>query len=242
MQPDVPVTRWRLSALGRRRLAHLLEQPWTTGLTRVVASTERKAIETAQALAEPLHLPVDLDHELGENDRSATGYLPPVEFEAVADEFFARPADSVRGWETARDAQRRIVAAVARAVDGADGADGSRVPRGSRDPTAVCADGRLHRPQARPAQAGQLLLLQPWDGACHPRVAPPGGGRIEPARHDAGGAAVTGAAGWSRRTRATGSAPARLRGRRCRPAPGRRRRRAAVGGWPRGRAGRSPGR
>ena len=44
-----------------------------------------------------------------ENDRSATGFLPPDEFELVADQFFSMPAASVRGWETAVDAQRRIL-------------------------------------------------------------------------------------------------------------------------------------
>ena len=49
---------------------------------------------------------------LGENDRSATGYLPRAEFEAMADLFFAHPNQSIRGWERAVDAQARIVAAV----------------------------------------------------------------------------------------------------------------------------------
>jgi broad specificity phosphatase PhoE len=44
-----------------------------------------------------------------ENDRSSTGFLPPDEFEAVADQFFADPDASVRGWETAAAAQSRIV-------------------------------------------------------------------------------------------------------------------------------------
>ena len=47
-----------------------------------------------------------------ENDRSSTGFLPPHEFERVADTFFAAPDTSVRGWETARAAQARIVAEV----------------------------------------------------------------------------------------------------------------------------------
>lgn len=50
--------------------------------------------------------------DLGENDRSATGYLPRAAFEAMADAFFAEPEVSVRGWERAADAQARIVAAV----------------------------------------------------------------------------------------------------------------------------------
>lgn len=91
VQPDVPVPHWGLSTAGRARLLHLVAQPWAGELTRVVASAERKAVQTAQAVAAPLHLPVAIDERLGENDRSATGYLPPAEFEAVADEFFARP-------------------------------------------------------------------------------------------------------------------------------------------------------
>ncbi len=47
-----------------------------------------------------------------ENDRSATGFLAPAEFEATADRFFAAPEESVRGWERAIDAQARIVGAV----------------------------------------------------------------------------------------------------------------------------------
>jgi broad specificity phosphatase PhoE len=50
--------------------------------------------------------------ELGENDRTSTGFLPPNEFDLVASAFFARPSESVRGWETAVAAQARISRAV----------------------------------------------------------------------------------------------------------------------------------
>lgn len=121
VDPDVPVPQWSLSAAGCARLTHLLDQPWAGSLTRVVSSAETKALETALALARPLHLPVTVDAALGENDRSTTGYLPPEEFEALADAFFARPEESVRGWEPAAHAQRRMVAAVDRAAAGAMG-------------------------------------------------------------------------------------------------------------------------
>ncbi len=120
-RPDVPVPDWDLSPRGRRRLECLPAAPWAPHLTGVVSSAERKALASADFLAEALHLTVTVDEALGENDRSATGYLPPAEFEAVAGEFFARPHESVRGWERAVDAQRRIVAAVGRAVSGATG-------------------------------------------------------------------------------------------------------------------------
>lgn len=121
VDPAVPVPQWSLSAAGRARLSHLVAQPWVPTLTGVVSSTERKAVETAEVLAAAAGLPATNDPALGENDRSATGYLPPLEFEAVADRFFARPEESVRGWERAVDAQHRIVTAVRRVVAGASG-------------------------------------------------------------------------------------------------------------------------
>jgi broad specificity phosphatase PhoE len=121
VRPEVPVPEWGLSAAGRGRLEALVTQPWVPTLTGVRCSAERKALETAQPLGEKAGLAVAVDPELGENDRSGTGYLPPAEFEAVADEFFARPDESVRGWERAVDAQRRIVGAVERALSAAAG-------------------------------------------------------------------------------------------------------------------------
>jgi broad specificity phosphatase PhoE len=93
-----------------------LAQPWAGSLRAVWSSTERKAVEGAAILAEGLGIPRHELAELGENDRSATGYLAKAEFEATADAFFANPERSVRGWERAVDAQARIVAAVDRVI------------------------------------------------------------------------------------------------------------------------------
>jgi len=76
------------------------------------SSNERKAIEAAEIVTARLGLPLHQHTALGENDRSATGYLPPSAFEATADRFFAEPESSVDGWERAVDAQARIVSAV----------------------------------------------------------------------------------------------------------------------------------
>jgi broad specificity phosphatase PhoE len=89
-----------------------LASSWVEGIRAIWCSIEQKARDGAHILAEHLNLPVTALAELGENDRSATGYLPRLEFEALADQFFAKPSQSVRGWESAVDAQRRIVAAV----------------------------------------------------------------------------------------------------------------------------------
>jgi broad specificity phosphatase PhoE len=102
---------WSLSAVGAARMRAAVRQPWTQGIGSIFASTERKAIEAAEILAGARGLAFATMAALGENDRSATGYLPKPEFEALADRFFAHPGQSVRGWERALDAQRRIVGA-----------------------------------------------------------------------------------------------------------------------------------
>lgn len=109
---DLPVPRWPLSELGKQRMRAGLRQPWVRKVTSVYCSTEQKAIDGAQILADHLSVAIHQLEALGENDRSATGFLPPDEFERVADEFFAAPATSVRGWERAVDAQSRVVRAV----------------------------------------------------------------------------------------------------------------------------------
>jgi broad specificity phosphatase PhoE len=109
---DVPVPRWPLSELGKQRMRAGLKQPWVQDITAIYCSTEQKAIDGAEILARHLGLGFSKIEELGENDRTATGFLPPDEFERVADQFFASPHTSVRGWERAIDAQARIVKAV----------------------------------------------------------------------------------------------------------------------------------
>ena len=109
ISPNVPVQRWPLSDTGRSRMSVGLGQAWISDITAVYCSTEQKAMDGASLLAEHLGIGYTCVEALGENDRSATGYLPPHEFEGVADLFFAHPHKSVRGWERAVDAQKRIV-------------------------------------------------------------------------------------------------------------------------------------
>jgi broad specificity phosphatase PhoE len=109
IDPAVPVPSWGLSAAGRARVEALDNTGWLSGTTQIVSSGERKAIETAEIIAGTLNVAVEVRELMHENDRSATGFLPPDEFEAVADQFFAQPSVCIRGWERAIDAQSRIV-------------------------------------------------------------------------------------------------------------------------------------
>lgn len=112
IDPAVPVPDWGLSQIGRDRAANARKLDWAAKIRRIIASEERKAVETAEIFAEPFDLPVETVAAFHENDRSATGFLPPPEFEATADQFFANPEQSIRGWERAKDAQTRIVRAL----------------------------------------------------------------------------------------------------------------------------------
>jgi broad specificity phosphatase PhoE len=106
VDPSIPVPEWGLSDTGRARM-----QAFRAGRVAAIwSSEERKAREAAEILAQGR--PVRTLYELGENDRSATGFLEPEAFEAMADRFFAEASTSVEGWEPAVAAQRRIVAAV----------------------------------------------------------------------------------------------------------------------------------
>ncbi|WP_234680026.1 histidine phosphatase family protein [Bradyrhizobium monzae] len=109
IDPAVPVPQWSLSPVGRARTEAIANAPWLARTTQIICSGERKAIETAEIIADRLGLVIEIREAMHENDRSATGFLQPAEFEDVANRFFAEPHLGVRGWERAIDAQARIV-------------------------------------------------------------------------------------------------------------------------------------
>ncbi len=106
----MPIVRWGLTDQGRNRAELMCEQTWASRIVRIVSSGETKALETAATLAARLGIGIEVRDELHENDRSATGFVPSGRFEQLADAFFGEPDTSAEGWETARDAQQRVVA------------------------------------------------------------------------------------------------------------------------------------
>lgn len=110
IDPLVEIGSWSLNERGASRVAALVQELGALKDTKhVFSSAETKALETATPLASALGASVKVRTGMHENDRSSTGFLPPEEFETVADRFFAEPSASVRGWETAADAQHRIM-------------------------------------------------------------------------------------------------------------------------------------
>jgi broad specificity phosphatase PhoE len=115
IDPEVPVSEWGLSDRGRERAQ--LAGSALRGISAVWSSPEVKAERAARVIADELALPVLLAGGLAEVDRRTTGYLPEPDFWANYQEFLDRPTHSARGWETAVDAQRRIVSAVEEIIE-----------------------------------------------------------------------------------------------------------------------------
>lgn len=112
MDPDIPVPQWPLSDKGKARMRAMLKQPWVKDISSVWCSDEQKALDGAAILGRHLGLTPDIHKGLGENDRSSTGFMAQETFMAMRDRFFNEPETNVEGWESAVDAQARIVATV----------------------------------------------------------------------------------------------------------------------------------
>lgn len=116
INPDIPVPDWGLSEKGKSRHHRFNENKIIQGVQSVYSSTEQKALDGGEILADYLHLELIQLESLGENDRSSTGYLKEQEFQQTANQFFENPTRSIRGWEKALDAQKRIIDAVEKII------------------------------------------------------------------------------------------------------------------------------
>jgi len=163
IDPAIPVPDWSLSATGRQRMSAASQKPWLKTLRRIVSSGERKALETAAIIGDAIGVVVERDPRMGENDRSSTGFLPPDQFEAAADQFFAHPARSWSGWETADDAQARIVEAVGQVLlDHLDDQPILFVGHGAVGTLLKCriADRAISRSHDQPPGGGNLFAFR----------------------------------------------------------------------------------
>ena len=133
IDPNVPTPRWGLNTKGLMRAEAFAARGVVPAGAMIFASDETNATDLAGAIARAIGTEVTVDAAMGENDRSSTGFLASELFEATADRFFAQPDASIEGWETASDAQKRIVAAVRGALE--------TVPAGT--PAVFCGHGAV---------------------------------------------------------------------------------------------------
>lgn len=112
IDPKVPVPEWHLSPIGRARMESFCARKEVSNVRHVYTSSERKALDGGEIISHRLGVPLDVDSRLGEIDRSSTGYLPKALHDSLGELAMENPMHSVRGWERAVDAQRRVANAV----------------------------------------------------------------------------------------------------------------------------------
>ncbi len=118
VDPAIAVRDWHLSDEGRARVLRVVNAPWVSRVSRVIASTEYRVIETAHIFAGRRDLPVEIHPRFDDGARPFFDFLSIVELDRTVDAFFAQPHASARpGWETAADAQRRVAAGIAALLD-----------------------------------------------------------------------------------------------------------------------------
>ena len=171
MLPSIPVPEWGLNEIGHERVARLARSDAFAGTRTIVSSGERKAMETATPIAQALGIDVQVRERMHENDRSATGFLQPAEFEQVADAFFSDPHRSVRGWERAADAQRRIVEETELILSSARSGDILLVGHGGVGTLLYChlAGLPIDRRHDQPAGGGNVFVAY-RDGRAVPQA------------------------------------------------------------------------
>jgi broad specificity phosphatase PhoE len=110
--PGVPSEKWELSARGRAQCEPLSERLAAYQPSRIVSSTEPKAAQTAQLVAERMNLPHETANDLFEHDRSNVPHMRSGEFISHVELFFREPDELVLGLETANEAEARFRTAV----------------------------------------------------------------------------------------------------------------------------------
>jgi len=113
VDPTRPAPTWLLSDTGRDGARAFASRLSPFAPSRIVASVEPKAAETARILGGELSLPVAADRRLVEHRREGAGYQERVVFEAQIAALFAHPDQRVFGAESADEAEARFAAAVA---------------------------------------------------------------------------------------------------------------------------------
>lgn len=114
----VPASEWQLSGEGRRRGHRLADQLALYDLAAVITSTEPKAVETGQIVADSLDLPLETTPGLHEHERGVVTSIGGREaFQAQVSRLFEHPDELVFGTETADQAHARFTSAVAAVIE-----------------------------------------------------------------------------------------------------------------------------
>jgi broad specificity phosphatase PhoE len=162
IDPATPVPLWGLSAIGHARCQDAAAAGVLCGTQMIVTSAETKALETALHFERALRVKAAVREGTHENDRTSTGFLEGPEFEHAADQFFAYPERSYRGWERAVDAQVRIVSEVRSILSSWSGGDILMIGHGGVGTLLYCHFAQLpiKRNSDQPAGGGNFWAME----------------------------------------------------------------------------------
>lgn len=116
IDPEIPSAEWPLSAEGRERCLSLAESLAAYDLTAIVTSTEPKAAETGQIVADALGIPCPSAPNLHEHERENVAFGTTEQFVEQVTRLFENPAELTMGSETANRACSRYAAAVSAVI------------------------------------------------------------------------------------------------------------------------------
>ena len=105
IEPDRPRSSWALSEEGRAAAVRLAGKLAAYEPTRLLASPEIKATDTARAMGGVLGLDVQVDPDLSEHRADENPFVSAAEFEANVARLFAEPDLLVMGEETGASAR-----------------------------------------------------------------------------------------------------------------------------------------
>ncbi|WP_304172383.1 histidine phosphatase family protein [Phenylobacterium aquaticum] len=114
IDPDAAPTTWPLSDEGRAAATALAGKLDRFEPVALASSSELKAVQTAQAIAAVLGLPLSQDAGLGEQRNETGGFHDQQVFEALVARMFQEPHHLVLGEETGEAARRRFADALDR--------------------------------------------------------------------------------------------------------------------------------
>ncbi|MGR9344016.1 histidine phosphatase family protein [Rhizobium leguminosarum] len=115
IEGDIPSIDWSLSAPGKAAAIELAKYLSGFRVKEIRSSPEKKALQTAALIADRLALPICLDSDLREHDRSKVGYIARTDFEAGITRLLEHPHQLTFGDESADAVFTRMDQAVARA-------------------------------------------------------------------------------------------------------------------------------
>lgn len=118
---NTPAKSWVLTDAGKNAASALGTRLSGLGLAKLASSSEPKALQTAQIIANRLDIQVDADPRLREHERASVGFLDQADFETGIASIFSNPSDIAFGEESANTVHARLSAAIEDAKAGNGG-------------------------------------------------------------------------------------------------------------------------